>query len=496
MSGLEKALLIKLKNDGDQELEEIPVQFNPASLKLTLSNNTEGGQSTARPQRQYTGNSSTELAFDLVFDTADEDDGSGGARNVREKTGKVEQFVLAQGSGAGRKSPPRVMFRWGGLEIRGVVTQLAVDFDLFAPDGTPLRAKMGISIKEQDAKYELLEAGPGSSREGNAPPAGGGGGRGAPGGGGGGEGDRSGVAQEGESAADFARRMGLDPAAWRGLSLGPANPLSLSAGLEIGFDASLSLSAGVGVSLGFSADVGISLEASLGLEASASVSAGASFAANAEASAGFALSAAGGVSAAAETVAIARAEAAAGDTIRAFGATNAAASTALPTGRATPAASGAAASYLPASSPSASPAAATGSTASPASDRATSASPSSDAGNAAPAAGAETGAAVPRGYAPPRADPRAVSYGFGVPLRPRVGPAGAANAGIVALRPYAVARDVPVTRDPTAPPWIGLPASSRPASPPASPAQTGGGRPRHTGRTGCGCGCGPKGGGR
>ena len=157
MSGLEKATLTRLANDASdtEEGSPIPVQFNPASLKLTLSNNTEGGTNTGRPARQFSGNASTDLAFDLVFDTADEDDGSGGPRSVREKTAMVEQFVLPTGTGSGRRSPPRVKFHWDRLIIKGVITSVSVDFDLFASNGTPLRAKVGVSIKEQDARYEI-----------------------------------------------------------------------------------------------------------------------------------------------------------------------------------------------------------------------------------------------------------------------------------------------------------------------------------------------------
>ena len=51
---LEKATLTRLANDASdrEEGDPIPVQFNPASLRLTLTNNTEGGQNTGRPQRQ------------------------------------------------------------------------------------------------------------------------------------------------------------------------------------------------------------------------------------------------------------------------------------------------------------------------------------------------------------------------------------------------------------------------------------------------------------
>jgi hypothetical protein len=293
MSGLEKATLTKLSNDrkDTEDGQPIAVQFNPSSLKLTLTNNTEGGQNTGRSQRQFTGNSSTELAFDLVFDTADEDDGSGGPRSVREKTALVEQFVLSQGSGEERKSPPRVKFHWGELVVKGVITSVSLDFDLFAANGTPLRAKMGVSIKEQDAKYELLQSGPGSSREGGAPAPGGGRGTG-PGSKGISLSNRTALAIGGESLADFTARAGLDPGAWRGLSAGVEGTLSLSAGAEIDFDTSLGVSAGIGMSLGLEADLGASLEASLGLEGGASLSAGWAAGASLSASAGFALSAA------------------------------------------------------------------------------------------------------------------------------------------------------------------------------------------------------------
>src|SRR5439155_20233527 len=163
--------------------------------------------------------SSTELTFDLVFDTADEAAGGGKARSVREKTLQVEQFVVpasdptAKGK---RLTPPRVRFQWGDLTIDGVISSLNLEMDLFAKDGTPLRAKMAVSIKEQDAKYEYKKGKEGANQgEDPTPGAKGSGAAGHSGGGKGAPTDSSAPALAGESAADFARRMGLDPAAWR-----------------------------------------------------------------------------------------------------------------------------------------------------------------------------------------------------------------------------------------------------------------------------------------
>jgi hypothetical protein len=105
---------------------------------------------------------------------------------------------------------------------------------------------------------------------------------------------------------------------------------------------------------------------------------------------------------------------------------------------------------------------------------------------------------TPNAYAPPRADPRATRYGFGVPLRPRNTPS-VATAGIVALRPYARASAVPVTRDPTAPPWVSLPETSTVKSSPGTavkPSRSTGAGAVKGSKGGCGCGCGPRGGHR
>jgi len=91
---------------------------------------------------------------------------------------------------------------------------------------------------------------------------------------------------------------------------------------------------------------------------------------------------------------------------------------------------------------------------------------------------------APSAPAPPLADPRATSFGFGVPLRPRAGNAAdlrtSAAAGRIPLRPRARVTDVIVADDPTAAPWERLPAV--PARQTADRAQ----RRRHPARP-CGC---------
>src|SRR5256885_11013543 len=74
MSELKKATLQEIKSDESAATigDPIPVQFNPSSLRLQITNSTTGGNTRGQQARQFTGSSSTTLTLDLVFDTADE----------------------------------------------------------------------------------------------------------------------------------------------------------------------------------------------------------------------------------------------------------------------------------------------------------------------------------------------------------------------------------------------------------------------------------------
>jgi len=425
----------------------VPVQFNPTTLRLALANQAAGGNSRGSQVRQFTGTSSTTLSLDLIFDTADEGT-TEQPRSVRELTGMVEKFVLPQGEGQNKQAPPKVRFHWGELIIDGLVESVNVDFDHFAANGTPLRAKVGLQIKEQDSRYMYLESGAGANASSNAPTPGSPSAA-TPGSSGGG-GDMSGLALAGESVADFAARMGIDPSAWRGLAAGLDVSLSLEAGIELGFSASLNAGLGIGVSAGVQTGASASLEVNLGLEVQASAASGAKAAATQNA--GLNLSAAGGLGAAVESAKIASAQSAVEDTRAAFQQPTTSSSrsagavqTSLPEQ-----------SRVPLSLP-----------------------PTSGGTSIAPA--------------PPRSDPRASSYAFGVPLRSTVGAAAYIRAGAMqgalALNSSgssAANGEPPETFDPTVPKWIALPDN------PANTTQRSRGRRRPLSACGCSSGCGHK----
>jgi hypothetical protein len=442
---LSKAYLQEISSDENpRELgPEVAVQFNPATLRLRMNNSIGDGRSRGLQRRQYMGQSSTVLSMELIFDTSD--DGS----SVRKKTEIVEKFVLPRSTG--REAPPKLRFHWGVFVFEGLVEEVSIDLEYFAPNGTPLRAKVSLSIKEQDARFQFPKDAqaygavtpekrwgsprlPGSS-------AGGGGQTGA-------AGTNVVRALAGESAPELAARLGLDPAAWRGLGVDLSGGLELKAGAEVSFTAGASAGAGLGLKTGINAGMGVSLEASLGLETAAALPAGredGAAAADRGRAAGLAISAAGGVRAALESVAVSKTEAAC-ETARAeFASTPvqdplAAAPSRPSPGSVRPGEWGSQPRNYAAGDPG------------PEQPQ----TPLTESGLPSPAQQASAKPA-PVG---PWADRRATTFGYGVPLRATI-PVAARRTRSVVHTPYASAEglsEMPRVRDnPTVPSWEQLP---------------------------------------
>ena len=404
--------------------EPVSVQVNPASLRLQMANSVDAGKAFARPNTQYLGSSSSTLAFDLVFDTADEGTTEEPV-DVRTRTRQLEKFLLPS-TASPKAVPPRVQFTYGTLTVVGVISALNQEFDLFALNGVPLRAKCAVTIKEQKPEFDANLAGPGANTGAGAGPpvppgavvAGGPAVPAAPGP----VPDRTDAALDLESASDFAARMGLDPAAWKDVmsANGILDPLRLEAGTLLDFSASISVGAGIGLQAGATATVPQAPPPPPTTATPAQAPA-----------AGTALTAAGGLSRAIDRSTVARTAQAAATTRDAF------AGVVAPLRR----------------------------------EAVTPGAPSV-AGRSAPAPAAAT----------VTADRRAATYGFGVPLRPRraapsVGSLGLVHQRVRGVRP-APADGIPETDDPTVPRWEALP-------PTAVSSRSGAAAPSL-----CSCGCG------
>jgi Contractile injection system tube protein len=303
------------------------VQFNPTSLKITRSNNIDKGGGTTKTQKRQTPSvQPATLSFDLEFDTA-EGDASGQPLDVRELTHVVRQFTEPTKEKP-KETPPAVRFEWGKFQFSGIVTQLTEDLDYFSPTGMPLRAKVSVTITEQNPEWEAGAIGPGArdaraARRPGATPTGrpsGPGGASAPAGiGGAGPGAgpdpdpvTTALAKAGESVQQLLARLDQDPATWRTAMAGLQSPLALTAGAQV------QLGAGVSASAGLGAGAGAGFTASAGVGATASLEGALGVGVSGEVEAGFVLAASGGVAAATTRVAALEVAAASGSARAAF----------------------------------------------------------------------------------------------------------------------------------------------------------------------------------
>jgi len=394
----------------------ITVQVNPTSLRLALTNNTDVGKSIGRPNTTFQGSSSSTLSFDMMMDTADQGTTSEPV-DVQSLTAQLERFMLPK-AGEPKGVPPRVLFSYGSLQVAGVMSALNLEYDLFSSTGVPLRAKASVTIKEQMPQFDADLLGAGANTGSAATPAAPAQVAGAPAASS--TADRTGTALGGESAADFATRMGLDPSTWKTFAAGISDPLSLDAGLQIDFSSSASASAGIGVQAGATA-TGSGADPADATTPVDSLSPAA-------------LTAAGGVSQAIAQQALSQSAAVAATARAAF----------APTATGTAGGSATAAT----------------------------------AATAATTAGAAASGASPVPQFSP--DPRATSFGFGVPLRPLI---PLPNRAAVAL-----VHDVP--RGQTWPPPGTLGGPAVPTTGPVTGPVTGTTPGPGPAAGGCGCGCG------
>jgi hypothetical protein len=134
----------------------LSVQFNPTSLRITRSNNVDRGGATTHTQKvQSPASEHAKLTFDLEFDTA-EQSRDGTPVDVRKWTALIRQFVEPPDV-RGNVPPPAVQFAWGTLVFNGIVDQITEELDYFHADGTPLHAKVTVSISEQDFAREATK---------------------------------------------------------------------------------------------------------------------------------------------------------------------------------------------------------------------------------------------------------------------------------------------------------------------------------------------------
>ncbi len=149
---LTKASLTNLDKSGAQPIE---FMFNPTQYSISKSNSWSAQPVVGSnvPRQEFTSGGAVSLSLELFFDTFES------GEDVRDYTNKVFELTLIssgpkpQGEDVGR--PPIVMFSWGkNFNFPAVIKSVSIQFIMFLPDGTPVRAKMSLTLEEAEDENE------------------------------------------------------------------------------------------------------------------------------------------------------------------------------------------------------------------------------------------------------------------------------------------------------------------------------------------------------
>lgn len=161
-ANLTKAELREIQWDSGQQAREmakrVPVQFNPETLRITLSNQQVGGDQRGGSAIQFVGKGSTTLALDLWFDVTaplprNSEDPQG---DVRQLTKEVAYFITPKAEARRNQYiPPGVRFVWGTFLFDGVMDSMDETLEFFSEDGKPLRARVAISLSRQEIQLQF-----------------------------------------------------------------------------------------------------------------------------------------------------------------------------------------------------------------------------------------------------------------------------------------------------------------------------------------------------
>jgi nucleoid-associated protein YgaU len=155
--------------------DPIEVLFNPNTYSITKSvswtaaGNSQAAAQTERrrnaPALQFGGGQSRSLSLDLFFDTTEET--TDAKKDVRTLTNQIVKLTRIVRD-LDPQRPPVCVVSWGkevppgsDFPFSGVVIQLTQRFNLFLPDGRPVRANLTVAFTEYlDPTKDELENDP------------------------------------------------------------------------------------------------------------------------------------------------------------------------------------------------------------------------------------------------------------------------------------------------------------------------------------------------
>jgi hypothetical protein len=144
--GFKKA---ELEIDGG---ETITVLFNPTEYTITKTNtwNFKEVQGSSLPPPEFGGGSPRQISLSLLLDNSVLEE-SQSVLEITQKLFKMMEVGDGQPAAGARSSPPFVTFRWGAVDtFKAVCTSLTCAYQLFQPNGDPIRAEVKLDLKQAE----------------------------------------------------------------------------------------------------------------------------------------------------------------------------------------------------------------------------------------------------------------------------------------------------------------------------------------------------------
>jgi hypothetical protein len=132
--------------------ETIAVLFNPTEYTITKTNtwNFKEVQGQSLPPAEFGGGQPRELSLSLLLDASLLDSGQS-VKDITDKLFKMMDVGDGQPAGGTRSAPPFITFRWGAVDtFKAVCTSLTVAYQLFQPNGDPIRADVKLQLKQAE----------------------------------------------------------------------------------------------------------------------------------------------------------------------------------------------------------------------------------------------------------------------------------------------------------------------------------------------------------
>ncbi len=145
---LEKMKILAFKDDAYTKPAlppAFPVLVNPESysMEYSIEYNTDTAQGNDGTTAKYTRHAPEEFSCELWFDNTGILDGIP-RPGVQTETDQFKKFLFDLDSDT--HEPRHFLINWGTMIFKGRVKGLQVEYKLFKPDGTPIRATVTVSF--------------------------------------------------------------------------------------------------------------------------------------------------------------------------------------------------------------------------------------------------------------------------------------------------------------------------------------------------------------